>query len=297
MHTQTPPRTALRRIALVFGFLAAACFASPAAHALKLPLPSPRAKVMQTVGITKISIAYHSPAVKGRKIWGGLVPYGKIWRTGANVGTEIKFRHDTTFGKTLVKAGTYYIFTIPTEKTWTFFLSTDERAWTRGPKYDTKHTVAQVEATPTAIPHRERLAFQFTDTTDNSTLLHVEWEKVRLSVQISTDTPKLVEAAIHKGTKNAWRPFFLAGRYYLGAGDANKALAMLNTSTQLKETWWNTWFKALAFEKLGRAADAIQSGQRAAALGKGDRIFDNFFRKGAEAKIAAWQKAAAPPKK
>ncbi|MCB9639171.1 MAG: DUF2911 domain-containing protein [Myxococcales bacterium] len=296
MQTPIGIRSVLPRLLCTLGLSMVALLAAPTAQALELPRPSPAASVSQTVGITEVSVSYFSPGVKGRKIWGGLIPYGKIWRAGANSGTKITFSQDVTIGKSSVKAGSYYVYIVPAEKgEWSFFLSTDGRAWTKGPKYDTKQTVAQVSAAPTAIPQRERLAFQFTDSTDDATTLHFEWEKVRLSVKIATDTKKFVSAAIKKATSNTWRPYYMAGRHILSTGgDLKVALSMLETSIQLKENWWNVWFKALTLSKMKRTEEAIQSGHRALALGKGKPVFERFFKANAEKTVAAWQNSLKP---
>ncbi|MEM1009472.1 MAG: DUF2911 domain-containing protein, partial [Myxococcota bacterium] len=162
------------------------------AFALDLPRKSPKASVSQHVGVTKISVMYYSPAVRGRKIWGKLVPYEKVWRTGANAGTQITFSEDVKLQGQAVQAGSYYIFTVPraAPKSWTFFLSRDGRAWQK--PFNPKESVVNIEIKPTEIPARERLAFQFTDTTESTTKLHLEWEKVRVSVEISAPTDTIV---------------------------------------------------------------------------------------------------------
>jgi hypothetical protein len=177
----------------------------------ELPQPSPKARVEQRVGLTDFAVDYSSPGVKGRKIWGGLVPFDELWRTGANAATTLKASRDFTFGGTAVPAGTYSVFTIPGKKTWTVILNTNTKvAATRG--YEEKDDVARVSVTPTSAPLRERLAFLFANTTDDATRLDLEWEKLRVSVPITVDTTAQARANIDKALEDAWRPHFASAR-------------------------------------------------------------------------------------
>src|SRR4029453_3969270 len=153
----------------------------------ELPAPSPPAKVEQQVGLTKFIVAYSSPGVKGRKIWGELVPYAELWRTGANPATTLEASRDFTFGGTKVPAGTYALYTIPGKTTWTVILNKNPNtAGTRG--YDQKNDAARITATPAQSPARERMTFLFANTTDDATRLDLEWDTLRVSVPITVDT-------------------------------------------------------------------------------------------------------------
>src|ERR1041384_8454316 len=151
-----------------FVVIAAAVLLSRAAAAqavIETPAPSPKARVEQRVGVTDVSIDYSSPGVKGRKIWGDVVPYDKIWRAGANAPTKLTVSRDFTFGGTAVKAGSYSLFVTPGKKTWTVALNTDLAA--TQDSHDDKNDVAKISVTPAALPAlRERLAYVFSDTQD-----------------------------------------------------------------------------------------------------------------------------------
>jgi hypothetical protein len=149
------------------------------------PRPSPAASVSQTVSLTKISIDYSSPAVKGREIFGKLVPYGQVWRTGANEATRITFSNDVTVGGTKLAAGTYGLFTLPTESGWTFIFNKTSKQW-GAYEYKQADDVARVPAArPEAIPARERMTFIFSDTNELNTRLDLEWDKTRVSLPIT----------------------------------------------------------------------------------------------------------------
>src|SRR5262245_5275839 len=166
---------------------ALALAASPAlAQSLEVPAPSVKAKVEGRVGVTDFSVDYSSPAVRGRKIWGGLVPYDKVWRTGANASTKLTASRDFTFGDVAVPKGTYALLTIPGASSWTVILSKDSDAGAGD--YDTKNDAARVTVSPASSAPRERMTFIFSETTDTSTRLDLEWESLRVSVPIKVDT-------------------------------------------------------------------------------------------------------------
>src|SRR6185436_5327432 len=117
---------------------------------IETPAPSPKARVEQRVGVTDVSIDYSSPGVKGRKIWGEVVPYDKVWRAGANAPTKLTVSRDFTFGGTAVKAGSYSVFMTPGKKTWSVALNTDLTA--TQDSHDDKNDVARAAVTPAALP-------------------------------------------------------------------------------------------------------------------------------------------------
>jgi hypothetical protein len=276
---------------VAFGYVCAVLVglaAGPAAAQLKLPAASPAAKVVQDVGLTTISVEYSSPGVKGRKIWGELVPWDKPWRTGADAATKITFSRDVTFGGKPVPAGTYSIVTLPTQKGWTMALSKELGLW-QGKTYDPKDDVLRVPATTAAIPHRERLAFLFSNTTDSDTSLDMEWEKLRVSVPIKADTAAHAQANIKAEMDNAWRMPNRAARYELDTTkNYDAALKYAELSIALQPTWYNNWTKAEALAKKGNYAEARKFAQVAWELG--EKEGPGFFFKDAVAKaLKEWK--------
>jgi hypothetical protein len=260
------------------------------AQGLELPAPSPKAKTEQRVGLTDFSIEYSSPGVKGRPIWGTLVPYDQLWRSGANMATKLTASKDFTFAGKKVKAGTYSLFTIPSAKNaWTVILNSNtELGGTNG--YDKKNDVARVTVKPEEVPHRERLAYLFSDTTDNSVRLDLEWEKLRLPIPIQVDTAALVTANITAAVDGAWRPHFASARYLLDTnGDLTKAAQYIDTSIAIKQTWWNHWIKAQILAKQGKSQDAVTVAEKAQQLGKGDQTYEGFFKADVAKAIADWK--------
>src|SRR6476659_3580953 len=148
---------------------AAALAASPAvlAQQVDFPRPSPNASVSQMVGITEITLHYSRPGVKNRKIWGGLVPYGEVWRTGANENTTISFSTPVKIDGHELAAGTYGLQTIPTASDWTVIFSKDAELWGAF-DYKQEHDALRIQATPRPADMQERMSFDFTDLTDTS---------------------------------------------------------------------------------------------------------------------------------
>jgi hypothetical protein len=292
-------RTDRRLPAICSGFAIATAIGlaltrSPAAAqaAPELPQASPKARVEQRVGLTDFAIDYSSPGVKGRKIWGELVPYGELWRTGANAPTTLKASGDFTFGGTAVPAGTYTVLSIPGKDTWTIILNTNTKVQgTRG--YDQKDDVARITVKPSNSPRRERMAFQFSDTTDDISRLDLEWEKLRVSVPIGVATTTQAHANIDKAVGEAWRPHFASARWLLdNNGDLTQALGYVDTSIAIKPTWWNNWVRAQILAKQGRAADAVVAAEKAQTLGAGDPVFEGFFKGEVGKAVDAWKKAS-----
>lgn len=146
---------------------------------------SPNAIVGQQVGSLEIVVTYGRPGVKGRKIFGGLLPYGKVWRTGADEATTLKFSQDVHFGGKKVDAGSYSLFTIPGEKSWTVILNKEADQW-GSYEYDAAQDVARVEVKPKAVPNEERLTFEFTNLEPKSSAadLVLRWATTEVVVPI-----------------------------------------------------------------------------------------------------------------
>jgi len=281
----------LQSRALTFMTLAAVAAAvSPAlSQTIEVPAPSAKAKVEQRVGITDFSVDYSSPAVRGRKIFGGLLPFDKLWRTGANASTKLTASRDFTFGETAVPKGTYSVFSIPGASSWTVILNKNADA--SADEYDAKNDAARVTVTPAAIAARERMTFLFSDTTDSAARLDLEWDTVRISVPIKVDTQAQVMASIDTTMADAWRPSYQAGRYVVeSGGNLDTALQYLDTSIGIKSTWWNNWWRAQALAKKGRTADAIAAGEKALQLGKGNETFEQFFKTDVQKTVDGWKK-------
>ncbi len=257
-------------------------------NAQDIPKPSPLSVVSQTVGLTEIKIEYSSPAVAGRKIWDGLVPYGALWRTGANMATTISFDKAVTINNQQIPAGTYSFFTIPGQTEWTVILNKDANlSGTSG--YKEANDVARFKVKPQDNQLRERLLFLITDYTMNEAVISLEWEKVKVSFTVKMDTEKQAMESIQKTLAQEWRPFANSARYILEYGsDLDLALSYINTSISLSDEWFNNWIKAQILAKKGDKKEALKFAQKAKELGDKSSAF--FFKDQVEKALEDWKK-------
>jgi hypothetical protein len=275
------------RLALVAALVAGAAVAQEAPK-LVLPQPSPGATVKQTVGLTEITIAYSSPAVRGRKIWGEVVPFDELWRAGANACTKVTLSTAASIGGKPVAAGSYCLFLLPAKAGWTFILNKDTSLWGTG-GYKQEGDVLRVPATATTVAPRERLAFAILDFSDDGGTLALEWEALRVGVKFEVATPAKVMADIRALKTDDWRPYASAARYLLEA-KTEPALAMelIDRSIQLKEEWNNLWIKAQLLGAAGKPREATAVALRVQELGKQSK---NFYLADDVAKaLAEWSK-------
>jgi hypothetical protein len=279
-------------VSCLFAILAPAGMTAAQQAGPELPTPSPKARIEQRVGLVDMSVDYSSPGVKGRKIWGDLVPFDRPWRAGANAATKLTVSHDFVFGGKSVAAGSYALYAVPGKATWAVALNSSTAAWGND-GFDKTKDVARVSIKPIATAPRERLTYIFSNTADDGVRLDLEWEKVRVSIPIAVDTKRYAMANIEKAVDEAWRPHFTAARYLLeNGGDLDKALAYIDGSIAVKPTWWNNWVRAQILAKKGRAADATAAGEKAQALGTGDRVYEGFYKDEVSKTIAGWKKKA-----
>jgi hypothetical protein len=277
------------KLSRTFLVLAVLTAASSARADLELPRPSPNAKIMQQVGLTDVTVEYSCPGVKGRKIWDGLVPYDKMWRTGANTATKITFSKDVTFADKPVPAGTYALFTIPTKGAWTVILNKKPDQPGTATEYKQDLDLLRVQLKPTAAPFRERMAFIFSNMTDDKASLDLEWEKLRLSIPIGVGTAQQAQKNIENAVDNGWRPYANAARYMLETKkDYDTGLKYVDQSLAIKEDWFNTWIKAQLLAAKGNLKDAVAAGEKAEALGEKNSNF--FLAADVKKGLADWKK-------
>ena len=261
---------------------------------LQLPQPSPKASVMQQVGLTDITIDYSSPAVKGRTIWGGLVPFDKVWRAGANAATKITFSKDVTIEGAAVSKGSYSIFMIPSSAAWTVIINKDANASEES--YKQENDVVRFNVTPTNVASRERLQYSFSDFTEESTSVNMEWEKIRVSFKVVLSTSKQAVENIDKTLGSTWAQYNNAARYYFDQKDYNKALEYVNLSLTLQNHWFNNWVKAQILAAKGMTKDAYAYATKAKELG--DKTPESFWYKAqVEKAIEEWKVAGTGKKK
>ncbi len=268
--------------------LLAACLVTEAQ--INTPSPSPNATVSSFIGLTDVKVAYSRPKMKGRKIFGTgtdfLVPYGEIWRTGANNGTIISFMDDVKVEGTDVKKGEYLVFTIPAETEWTVMLYSDVNAGALTlAEYDKAKEVVRFTAKPQKLTEKvETFTINISDIADNNTAAKVQlaWENTSVKFSISAEYDANVMKAIETGTKVSPGNYVTAARYYFDNGkDLNKALEWmtLGINNGNKEAFWNIHTKAKIQDALGDKKGAIATAQQSLDLAKKNKDGDFGYTK------------------
>ena len=247
------------------GFLATAGAALAQLPPLNVPQASPAATVSQVVGLTDITIDYHRPAVNKRKVWGDLVPYGQVWRAGANENTTIEFSTPVTVGGKKIPAGTYGLHMLPTEKDWSVMLSGTATAWGSF-SYDEKEDVVRFSVTPKPADFEERLEYRFENPTDTSVDVVMQWEKLAISFPVAVDTNAVVMESLQKQLRGlprfGWQAWNQAAQWALqhDAG-LDQALKWADQSVATQVTFANLRTKAAILEKKGdmKAAEDLRA--------------------------------------
>jgi hypothetical protein len=267
--------------------------ASSAARAerLKEPEASPAAEIQQTVGLSTIKVAYHRPAINGRPVWGALVPWGEVWRAGANENTTITFSSDVKVEGKPLKAGTYGLHMIPTQKDWTIIFSTMSVAW-GSYSYDAKEDALRVTVKPRAVASsEERLAYRFDDPSMTKTTLVMSWEKIAVPIAIDVDTPKVVMASMRAELRGVssftWEGWAQAASYWLkNGGSLDEALKMADRSIGVQPAFGNLMVRAGIIEKQGKAAAAKETRDKAMAMASERELNTYGYQLMADKKVA-----------
>lgn len=236
---------------------------------LNLPDASPSASVTQTVGMTEVSVHYARPAVKGRKVWGVLVPFGEVWRAGANENTTLSFSSPATVGGKTLAAGSYGLHMVPGETEWTVVLSNQAKAW-GSYGYDPKEDAVRLKVVPREAPFVERLQFTLDDPTEASVSVALRWEKLRVAFEVAFDTKAVVVASLRDQLRGVpqffWQGWNQAAAWCL-RNDTNldEAMEWADRSMKLQANFTNMRTKAGLLEKKGDAKGAAELREKAMA--------------------------------
>jgi len=276
----------------VFLFMFFALGATVLRAQLQTPAPSPAAKMEQKIGLTDVTLEYARPSKKGRVIFGDVVPYDAVWRTGANAATKITFSDDVTFGGAEVKKGSYALMTKPGKKTWSFMLY-PHTSTSFGSYLESDVQAITVNAESVMMPEGidvETFMMGFDNLTNHGGNLYLLWEKTWVAVEIAVNTDKTVEASITKvmGGPSANDYFSAASYYYAEKKDLNKALDWVNTSIEKgNDKYWVLRTKSLIQADLGDKKGAIETATKSLELAKADDNPD-YIRMN-EDSIAEWK--------
>lgn len=253
------------RFVLLAGLLCALLSGNSYSQQFKTPRPSPNAVINQTIGVTDVSIAYSRPGVKERVIWGELVPYGEVWRTGANEVTSITFSDDLKVDGSVLKAGTYGIHTVPNKTEWDIIFSGNTKVG-GGSNFVKENEVLRLKVKPVMNSHVERLQFSFDDVDEKSAMVSLAWEKLKVSFKVETETQELTLTKARKMVD--WGTPMSAAQYCLQNNvNLDEAMNWINASTMINENYWNMRIKAQLQAKMGSKSDAIATMEKAIVHG------------------------------
>ena len=236
---------------------------------IKTPQPSPAAKMEQVVGLTDVTIEYSRPSMNGRTIFGNLVPFGEVWRTGANANTKITFSNDVTIDGKELKKGTYAIYTIPNATSWEVIFYNDATNWGNPEKWDESKVALKTTATVQQLPMKvESFTLMLNDLKNDYAELAILWENsyvgVKFGVPTDKATMKSIETALAGPTKN---DYFQAATYYHTTGkDLKQALEWMKKATVGDDpAFWYLRRMSLIQADLGDKAGAIATAKRSMA--------------------------------
>jgi hypothetical protein len=256
---------------IIFSIAATCTFITVNSQSIKTPLPSPPQTIKQDFGISSIELSYSRPGVKGRKVFGDLVPFGKVWRTGANNATTITFADSVIVGTTKILAGKYGLLTIPDKESWIIIITKSTDVTSPG-DYKQENDVARVIVKSSSLKDKvETFTMQFANVKSGTCDLQLIWDYTTVTLPISTD----VEAAVMKQIDNAMnkdnKPYYQAGLFYLENGkDLNQALAWFDKAVELQpNAYWIHHQRANALAKLGKKDEARAAAQKSLGLAKG----------------------------
>ncbi len=236
---------------------------------IKTPAQSPVQTIKQDFGISSIELVYSRPGIKGRKVFGDLVPWNKVWRTGANSATRIKFNDDVTFGGKALKAGEYAIYTVPNENEWEIIINKGAANW--GTEYKQEDDVFRVKVKPLKLDQSlETFTMQFANVKPTSTELHIMWDKTAIAVPITTDIDTKIMGQIKNAMTKDSRPYYQSAMYYLENGkDLNQAITWLDKGIeQNPKAYYMYYQKANALAKLGKKGEAKTIAQKSMEMAR-----------------------------
>ena len=237
---------------------------------LDLPDQSQRAEISQRIGITNITIKYHRPLVKDRKIWGGLVPYGEVWRAGANENTTISFSDPVMVESQPLGAGTYGLHMIPTADSWTIIFSKNSTSWGAF-TYDQAEDALRVNVKPSPTDMHNALTYEFDQLAPDSAVVEIEWEKLAVPFKVSVDVHSVVQASLKKQLRNlsqyTWMSWDDAANYLLTEKIAlDDALAYSTKSIQTEDRYDNEMTKSNVLKALNRNDESEVAKKKALEL-------------------------------
>jgi hypothetical protein len=259
-----------------------------------LPVVSTKASLKQTVGLTEVLIEYNRPSVRGRKIWGDIVPYNKVWRTGANQATTIEFSDDVWLNNNLVKAGKYAIYTIPTKGAWTILLNKNADSW-GVENYKEEDNVISFKVIPLKGKFEETFKLEIGNIEKTKADIFIEWEKIIIPIELRVEVEQKVLTNILTAIQNAkdedWEIFATCADYALKNGlFQDQVMTWIDKALQANpKSFRPYWLKADFFALHGNFQTAIDLAKQALALGILERGEKFSYKTDLERAINLWE--------
>ena len=255
----------------------AATLASAQSTQLDLPLQSQHAIVTQRLGVTDITVDYHRPLANDRKIWGGLVPYGQVWRAGANQNTTITFTDPVTIDGKPLAAGTYGLHMIPNEDQWTVIFSKMHTAWGSF-SYDEKEDALRVTVKPQATSLHNALVYDFDQLQPDSVVVTMSWDKVAVPFKVAVNLPQTVQASLNNQLRGlsqyTWDAWDDAATYMVdNKMDLNEALKYEDKSIQNEERFENLMTKSRILDAMGQKDQATVARNKALSMANAQQLY------------------------
>ena len=255
---------------LLFPLIAISCFSVVSTAQVKMTAPSPTQTVKQEFAIGSIELTYSRPTAKGRKIFGDLVPFNKIWRTGANAATKLVLTEPLEIGGKNVDTGTYVLYTIPGIDSWDIILNKGLKNWgTDG--YKESEDVVKFRVEPMKMKDKvESFTMQFVDVKPESCELQIMWEKTVVAISIKADFKDKVRAQIEAAMQTDKKPYWQAAQFY-NEYDKNFPKALENVNKELErnaKAFWIWIYKAKIQKEMGDTAGALESSKKSMELAK-----------------------------
>jgi tetratricopeptide (TPR) repeat protein len=269
----------MKRLSFALLFMLSATAASYAQD-LKLPALSPSSKITQEFSTSSIEISYSRPSMRGRKIFGELVAYGNVWRTGANSATKVKFGEDVVIEGNNIKAGEYALYTIPGQKEWEIILNKGVGNWGNA-GYATADDVARFKVTPRELDKNvNTFTMQIGNITYNSCNIELMWEKTKVIIPVKSNNEERLNAAIDKAINNPNIPYFQAANYYYETGqNLDKANQYVDKALEQNPKAFYMWaLKARIAQKMGRKDEAIAAANKSMETAKGSAFEAEYTR-------------------
>lgn len=249
-------------------FAVVGCFSLTTAQ-ISTPAPSPSGKISQKVGLTDITVEYSRPSVKDRTIFGGLVPYGEMWRTGANKNTIVTFSDKVKIAGKELKAGSYALFTVPGKDEWEIIFYTDTENWGTPENYDAAKEAVRFKVKPQDFPFPiESFMVHIGNLENDKCTMGLGWDKTWVEFDINLNTDETVSKAISKVMSGPdANDYYAAGRYYFEAKkDLNKAYEWIHKSNEMDPKFWKLRQEALVLAAMNKYQEAITVAERSKSM-------------------------------